>query len=290
MDGARPPVTRLGAAAVTRVAELDHWPFPAADMFPAVPGAVPREELDEDGTVDFAIAVWVIRLGDRTILVDAGNGADKDRPVLTAHHRLPVDLPARLTEAGVPPASVDTVVITHLHPDHAGGLTTLAPDGRWKPTFPGAEHLLPAADLAWVGQLADGPPPDGPAADIVRTWHDSVVPVLAGCRHRAVDGDLELAREDGTVVRTIVTGGHSPGHLVVEIASPDGDLVVTGDAIHHRLQLSRPGIGHAGDADPARAQQVREELLDRARRTGTLLATAHFRDDRPVALGAAEHG
>jgi len=124
----------LGRIHIERVAELDHWAFPAAELFPGIGPDGPSE-------VVLSITTHVIRTEELVVLVDAGNGNDKERPVLTSHHGFTTDYADRLAAVGVDPDDVDIVVLTHLHPDHCGGATRLV-DGRWVPTFRRARHLV----------------------------------------------------------------------------------------------------------------------------------------------------
>src|SRR4051812_41748419 len=147
--------TAFGAVRIDRVAELDSWPFPTTEMFPARPS---RE------TIDLTITTHVLRSPDGVVLVDTGNGNDKERPALRAHHRFATDYLDRLAAVGVTPDDVDVVVLTHLHPDHCGGSTRLV-DGRWVPTFPRARHLVARTEFAWLEALHDQGPTESVAAD-----------------------------------------------------------------------------------------------------------------------------
>lgn len=263
---------RFGDVTVERVVELDHWEFPAVAMFPGVTSASWPHE-----TVDFSIATYVVRTPGTTILVDAGNGDTKQRPVLAAHHDFHAGFLDRLAGV-VPPEQVDVVVCTHLHPDHPGGLTRLV-DSRWVPSFPHARHLVPAAELAWVQQLAEQEwPNDRPEADLVRTYRDSVEPVLAAGLVEVVEVPLTVAR--GVTVSS--APGHTAGHVVVEIDAGGAFAVISGDAIHHEFQFDDLSIAHSGDADPGGAHRTRRELVDRLVARQGLLLPAHFPPARVV--------
>lgn len=262
----------FGDVTVERVVELDHWEFPASAMFPDVTRALWPHD-----TVDFSIAAYVVRAPGVTILVDAGNGDGKQRPVLAAHHDFHAGFLDRLA-ATVPPEEVDIVVCSHLHPDHAGGLTHLI-DGRWVPSFPHARHLVPAAELAWVQQLAEQEwPDDRPEADLARTYRDSVEPVLAASLIDVVEVPTVVA--PGVTVSP--APGHTAGHVVVEIDVGDEHAVISGDAIHHPFQFADLGVAHAGDADPDAARRSRRDLVERLVARRSLLLPAHFPPGRVV--------
>jgi len=103
---------------------------------------------DEDNTILLATNCLLIRGRGQIILVDAGNGS-KESDAFMARFKLEGRgvLEANLAREGVKPEEVDLVVLTHLHFDHAGGVTRLDEEGRCVPTFPNARHVLQARDL-----------------------------------------------------------------------------------------------------------------------------------------------
>lgn len=256
----------LGPVRIDRVAELDHWAFPATEMFP---GIGPQHTCC--GEVVFTITTHVVRTPDLVVLVDAGNGNDKHRPVLTAHHGFATNYLDRLAAIGVQPGDVDVVVATHLHPDHCGGATRLV-NGRWVPTFSRARHVVARAELAWLTDLAATKPPDGAAADLARTYADSVAPLADAGLLETVNLPHQLT--DGVVLRALP--GHTAGHLVVEVTGGGHTALITGDAIHHPLQFGDLDLAHSGDADPALAAHSRQALVAAAADTGAVLLPAHF--------------
>ena len=157
--------------------------------------------------------VWVVRNAARTVIVDTGydadEGARRDRPVLA-------DPATCLRDFGVDPETVDTVIITHLHYDHAGTL------GR----FPAARFHLQAAEMAY----ATGPCMCDTALNHPFTADhvcDMVRHVYSG---RVVfhDGDGEIA--PGLEVAAI--GGHSMGLQAVRVRTRRGWMVLASDASH----------------------------------------------------------
>ncbi|MXU66627.1 N-acyl homoserine lactonase family protein [Oceanomicrobium pacificus] len=157
--------------------------------------------------------VWLLRNGSRTILVDTGydaaEGARRDRPIL----RDPV---VALEPLGVRAEEIDTVIITHLHYDHAGGLDR----------YPSARFHLQAAEMAYA---------TGPCM-----CHDTLrMPFTAEhvcemVRHvysgRVIfhDGDAEVA--PGVTVHAI--GGHSRGLQAVRVETANGPFCLASDATH----------------------------------------------------------
>jgi glyoxylase-like metal-dependent hydrolase (beta-lactamase superfamily II) len=254
----------VGQIRIDRIDELDSWRFPAAELFPGLVGRGPE-------TVELTITTHLVRAPGLTLLVDAGNGNDKHRPVLRAHHGFATPYLDRLAAAGVRPEEVDVVVTTHLHPDHCGGQTRLV-DGRWVPTFPNARHLVAREEHAWLEALHAAGPNEGAASDLARTFADSVLPVAEAGLLDLVDLPYRLA--EGIRLRALP--GHTAGHLIVEVRGGGGTALITGDALHHPLQFADLTIAQAGDADPAQAAAGRRALCEEAAATGALLLPAHF--------------
>lgn len=265
----------MGDLTIDRIVELEHWPFATDDL---LPGAS-RYGCDQ---LDLQIATYLIRTPSATILVDAGNGNDKHRPVLTAHAGFHTDFLDRLA-AIVPLDGIDVVVCTHLHPDHCGGLTRLV-DDTWTPAFPRARHLVPAAELSWIADLHGAAPSGGIAGDVAQTYADSVLPVVEAGMIETVALPHTVA--PGVTLRPLP--GHTAGHLVVEISADSGETaVISGDVLHHPVQFADLDLRQSGDADPAQAARSRHALAAELARTGGLLLPAHF---SPGHIRAADAG
>jgi glyoxylase-like metal-dependent hydrolase (beta-lactamase superfamily II) len=254
----------VGAIRIDRIDELDTWRFPAAELFPGLAGHGPE-------TVELTITTHLVRAAGLTLLVDSGNGNDKHRPVLRAHHGFATAYLDRLAAAGIRPEDVDVVVSTHLHPDHCGGQTRLV-DGRWIPTFPNARHVVARAEHAWLHAVHAARPEDGVESDLARTFADSVLPVAGAGLLELVDLPYPLA--EGITLRALP--GHTAGHLIVEVRDGDRTALITGDVLHHPLQFADLTLAQAGDADPGLAAAARRSLCEEAATTGALLLPAHF--------------
>ncbi|MER5355602.1 MBL fold metallo-hydrolase [Kitasatospora sp. NPDC002551] len=201
----------------------------------------------------------VRRPGGRVTLVDTGIG-----PVgspASGWAPVPGRLPAVLARAGIAPGDVEAVVLTHLHEDHYGWSVT--PEG--VPVFPNARYLVQRAEVAALGPT--------------RTARTYVVePLLRAGRLYEADGRTVLSgrARPGGAVTLLPTPGHTPGHQSVLVEGGGERLLVTGDVLVHAVQLASPAVRYAHEADPATARRSREQLLDDARRTGAVLATAHL--------------
>jgi glyoxylase-like metal-dependent hydrolase (beta-lactamase superfamily II) len=201
---------------------------------------------------DLAEAPWTLHFhcyllrdpAGRLTLVDTGIGG-VDSPA-SSWAPVPGTLPGELAAAGVTPAEIGTVILTHLHSDHAGGAVA---DGR--PLFENARYVLQQAEF----DAARGP------------MLDQVVTPLKG-QLQVVDGDAEIAPG----VRVHLTPGHTPGHQIARV----GDLAMTGDLVLHPVQLDDPAVRYLYDDDPDRAAATRAEVLAELRAEHAILATAHF--------------
>lgn len=289
---------RVGSALVTQVTELSTWPFPVQGLFPDANHSEfeglydtlgPHYVDAATGDLILAIHVYLVRVGGRVILVDTGNGNDKPRPNLLPHHMFSTDFVDRVRRAGVELSDVDVVINTHLHPDHCGWNTALE-GGRWRPTFSSATYLFSKTELDWLESLAAQPHLDGVEADLARTYEDSVRPILEGAAWETVDDGFVLAQDGDTEVVVRMAPGHTAGHLIVEIKTPGGGAVITGDVIHHPIQLVHHGLCQGGDLDASKARTTRELLLRRCADERLLLMPAHFAVDSPLIVSMDSSG
>ncbi|MEU6313211.1 MBL fold metallo-hydrolase [Streptomyces sp. NPDC047014] len=233
---------------------------------------------DEEGVLHLDSHTFAFVADGLRVLVDTGIGNDKER-ANPAWHALDTDYLQRLTAAGFPPESVDLVVLTHLHADHVGWNTRLV-DGDWVPTFPNARYVTSRTEREfWAGY---------PMEDARRQmFHDSVIPVEEAGLLDLVDVPAEGV-EIAPYVRLIPTPGHTPGHVAVEVSSAGHRALITGDCIHHPVQLAHPSIGACVDIDPALSETSRRELLASLADTDALVLGTHFAP--PTAGRVTTHG
>lgn len=209
----------------------------------------PPPPFGPDGVAWLPIGCFLIRTGDRVVLVDAGLGPARTE---LPHGMALVggQLPVALLASGTFPGDVTDVVCTHLHSDHVGWLFDR--DGR---------TVFPAATV-WFGARED----DGELAEHVR----------AGFRFAAdvevVDGDRSVAPG----VDLVATPGHTPGHVAVVVSSRGERAILAGDAITCPVQLAEPSWHSFGDVDPDQAERSREWLWDELARPRTTGTGAHF--------------
>ena len=208
--------------------------------------------LAPDGNVHVPIGCYLLRTGDRTVLVDAGMG-----PV-TNRWGEGGGLPAALTAAGASPEDVDTVVCTHLHLDHAGWL--VHEDAPW---FPNATVRYGTGD--WEQFVAGAPPEDRirRAMEVLRD---------AG-RLEPLDGDM-VGIAPGVTARH--TPGHTLGHYGIVLSSGEARAYLLGDAVECPLQLEEPDLSVMSDVDPGLAARTRESIWREVEGSADLVGAAHF--------------
>jgi glyoxylase-like metal-dependent hydrolase (beta-lactamase superfamily II) len=216
------------------------------------------DRLEPEGRVAVPYGCLLVRNADTVVLVDTGIGAYEH---LFGGHGGELD--AALGAAGLSPADVQIVVVTHGHPDHLGGLCT---DGR--PRFAAARYLISQDEWDW---LAEG---ENPIA------REQLGPVEEAGRLERVDGETELVPG----LRLVPAPGHTPGQLAIEIGGPPGVLYLA-DVVADELHVEHPGWVMAFDRDPERNVRTRAALLGRAADEELVVAAAHI--PQP---GRIEHG
>jgi glyoxylase-like metal-dependent hydrolase (beta-lactamase superfamily II) len=213
------------------------------------------------------IQSYILRTPRHTILVDTCVGNDKPRPGRPMFDRLSLPYLADLAAAGVRPEEVDFVLCTHLHVDHAGWNTQLI-NGRWVPTFPNAKYIFARTEYEfWERRHLDGS--EGPVPNV---YDDSILPVMQAGQAVLVDADHQI--DDGLWFEP--APGHTPGNVVVNLQSQGATGVLTGDVMHHPLQLIRPEWSSRACEDAVQSAATRRALIERYADTDTLIAPAHF--------------
>ena len=260
---------QIGDVKITRVVEIEslggsRFILPDATRDACLPyGWMQPHFMDEQGNLLMSVHALVVDTGEHRILVDTCIGNDKERNVPNWSH-LQTHFLQDLEAAGYAPDTIDTVLCTHLHVDHVGWNTMLV-DGQWVPTFPNARYLF--ARTEWEHWDAnDDETVYGPVlADSVRPVVEAELVDLADMDHRVCP---EVCLEP--------TPGHTPGHVSVHIRSGDAEALITGDCIHHPVQMTRPDWCSSADVDQAQGLQTRETLLQRYVDQDILIIGTHF--------------
>lgn len=261
---------QIGQVRVTQVVEIGPVPTspkfffkdPPPDLVTRHPWLKPHFADAQDRLL-LSIHCFVIESAGRRIVVDTCVGNDKPRRHPDWNRRNGSFL-QDLQAAGFAPESIDMVLCTHLHVDHAGWNTRWV-DGRWVPTFTNARYLFARKEWEHWSQQ-----PAGAAADDV--LGDSVRPILDAGLAELVDTDLWLTDE----VRLEPTPGHTPGHVSVRIESAGRRAVITGDLMHHPVQCSEPDQIVHFDTDRDLARATRRNFLACCAGDGSLVLGTHF--------------
>src|ERR1700737_821087 len=204
---------------------------------------------------------FLVNTGKQLILVDAGAGTWWGGGALGR-------LAGSLRSAGYTPEEVDIVLVTHLHSDHVGGLTTQ--DG--KRVFLNAEvYVAKAESDFWLSpEIAAKAPKD--AQPFFQSAQAIAAPYIKAGKWRTFSGSEPIV--DG--MQLVPLSGHTPGHTGYEFSSKGQKILFWGDTIHaQRVQLQHPEVTVVFDIDPAAAAAARNQLLPKLAGEDVLIAGPH---------------
>jgi glyoxylase-like metal-dependent hydrolase (beta-lactamase superfamily II) len=239
--------------------------IPAETMAPNADPAVRSAWLHDrflPELVDWSLNQVVVRSGGRTILIDSGLGEEYPGFPRTGRWA------PRLEAAGIDLASVTDVVLTHMHFDHVGGLLVDGVKDRLRPDL--QIHLAAAEAEFWA------------APDFSRTAMPGSMPdmIRSSARHfldeyRSLLRPFEAEYEVAPGVLVTRTGGHTPGHSVVRLASGADRLTFVGDAVFP-AGFDQPDWHNGFEHDPEEAARVRVRLLRELASTGEPMVGTHL--------------
>ncbi len=203
-----------------------------------------------------SVNAFLVQGGGRTVLIDTGSGTSMG-PTMGR-------LLDNLAAAGVQPGDIDTVIMTHMHPDHSGGLAT--PDGA--AVFPNADLALDAAEAGfWF------------SAETLARAPAAMRPYVQGAQDAAAPYGERTVTADSPAhgIARVALPGHTPGHCGYRIDSAGHSLLIWGDIMHvPDLQAADPGVSMAFDVDPAAAEASRRRMLDMVSADRTPIAGMHL--------------
>ena len=220
-----------------------------------------------EGLMKISFQAFVLRSRGKNVMIDTCIGADRKREY-DVFCNLKTTFLEDLAAAGFPHERMHAVLCTHLHFDHVGWNTRLV-NGRWVPTFPQARYLFGKQEFDHWALLRD----TGGYHNFEHL-HDAVYPIVAAELVDYISTDYQLTDE----VSLFPTPGHTPGHVSVLIRSRGEEAVITGDLMHHPIQLLEP-LRHANfDMDKAQAALTREAFVKRFANSKVLVIGSHFCD------------
>jgi glyoxylase-like metal-dependent hydrolase (beta-lactamase superfamily II) len=205
---------------------------------------------------------FLINTGSKLILIDTGTGGKlEDNPGFRGAGRLMANLRA----AGYQPEQIDEVYITHLGPDHVGGLTL------------GTQRAFPNALLrAPKGEVDIFLHPDTAPAwtrSWIPFWADLFAPYIKAGKFQSIEEDIVLTPG----IRALATHGHAPGHTSYVVESKGQTLIVMGDLVlMGALQFADPSLRSSFDADPKAAAEQRLRIFKLASDGDWWIAGGHL--------------
>lgn len=224
---------RLGNPEGVRGASEDDW-------------APHRGLLTDDGLLEIALGGFLVRTGDRTVLVDTGIGELEAGPMRGGSFLV------ELARLGVQPPDVTDVVLTHLHFDHVGWSTR-----HGDVVFPNATYRCDARDWAhFVGPDPGATKKLLPIENRLEPW-DGTGTLFAG-------------------MDTMAAPGHTPGSTIVVVSSGADRALLLGDVVHCPVELLDDEWAGMSDVDPELAKRTRIALAKELEGTDTPVAASHF--------------
>jgi glyoxylase-like metal-dependent hydrolase (beta-lactamase superfamily II) len=208
-----------------------------------------------------AVNAYLINTGSHLVLVDTG-AAKLFGPSLGF-------VLENMKAAGYEPAQVDTVVVTHLHGDHMGGLE----DASGHPVFPKAKIFVSKEDNDfWLSQkVADSVP--AALQPYFKMARDVAAPYQASGQWTPFTEGTELVPG----VKAVRAFGHTPGHPAYAVESEGKKLLIWGDVVHaHAVQFAKPGVSIEYDTDRKQAVATRKQLMKALAASKSLVAGMHL--------------
>jgi glyoxylase-like metal-dependent hydrolase (beta-lactamase superfamily II) len=207
-----------------------------------------------------SVNTFLIHSKGRLAIIDTGSG----------NYLMPTAgfVQRNLEAAGIDPKSIDTVLLTHMHPDHSAGLTEM-PSGRL--LFPNAELVMHENELPhWFDDGAMSKADERSKKLFFLAGREQVAPYKNRTR-------LFKQGEVFPGVTAVPSHGHTPGHTAYLIASGDDQLMIWGDTVHvPEVQTAFPEAGMGFDSDLAEAAASRKRMFDRVSADRVLVAGMHL--------------
>jgi glyoxylase-like metal-dependent hydrolase (beta-lactamase superfamily II) len=263
---------KIGDVEIARIVEVNAFPDDLSMLFKdGTPEMLLGHEwlkphfVTPEGKMIISFQAFAVKSQGKSMMIDTCIGADRKRPY-DVFCNMQTSFLDDLRIAGFPVAGIDTVLCTHLHFDHVGWNTQLV-DGKWVPTFPNARYLFSAREWEHWSKADRS---DIHAAHL----DDAVQPIIDANLADFVSTDHRITDE----VWLEPTHGHTPGHCSVHISSRGQQAVITGDLMHHAIQMALPDKPGNFDMDPPTAAATRRAFLERYEDRKALVIGSHFPD------------
>jgi len=200
----------------------------------------------------------LVNTGSHRVLVDTG--ADGLSP---GTGRLLLNLKAE----GITPESIDTVILTHCHPDHIGGNT----HDNGTPAFPNARYVVGKTEWDfWISEKGKGNPAHHTSQVLLGIARKKMLPVQD--RIHLIEPEEEILPG----IRAIAAPGHTPGHMAISLVSEGEQVLCIADTVLHPVHLEHPAWYGVVDYDPDQLVSTRHRILSRAEAEKALVHAFHF--------------
>jgi len=229
-------------------------------------GASPQRKAEllarmfRDNPTPTAVNAFLVHLGGKLVLVDAGAGK-LFGPTLG-------QVLSNLKAAGYEPSQVDAVLLTHLHGDHVGGLVA-----EGQAVFPNATLYVSGLEARhWLSPEKQAQAPEG-ARQFFQMAQDSTAPYAKAGRLKM----MELGAEVLPGLKAVMMPGHTPGHTGFMLESKGRKLLIWGDIVHNAaVQFAQPTVTIEFDTDPAKALASRRTVFKWVSKESVPVAGAHL--------------
>jgi glyoxylase-like metal-dependent hydrolase (beta-lactamase superfamily II) len=242
------------------------FPYPPSLFFANVPTERLEEELRARGLrtdeITSTYTCLLVSTGENKVLIDtgAGNMAPSTGELL-----------ANLEKAGTRASEIDTVILTHGHPDHIGG--AVDPEGR--PAFPNARYVIWKDEWEfWTSEAPD--------LSAMQVPEELKTGLLVGAARRCLPPlrkQIELIEKESEVapgLHALPAPGHTPGHIALAISSGKESVLHIADTVLHPIFMAQPTWRTTFDLAQEQAAGTRRHLLDRAAADKTKVMAYHF--------------